>query len=119
MSFFTWFFYHHFCVLVVPPSPLAPRSPTARASHTYVTNKQSKIRPHEVYNLAAQSHVKVSFEMPQYTGEVDGMVRLGEIFQPVFLSLRASVPPKSLPFTERPIRRFLQPPQISGSPQHA
>jgi GDPmannose 4,6-dehydratase len=27
----------------------------------------------EIYNLAAQSHVKISFEMPEYTGEVDAM----------------------------------------------
>ena len=32
-----------------------------------------KIRPTEVYNLAAMSHVKVSFEMPEYTGEVDAL----------------------------------------------
>lgn len=28
-----------------------------------------RVRPDEIYNLAAQSHVKVSFEMPEYTGE--------------------------------------------------
>ena len=32
-----------------------------------------QIQPDEIYNLAAQSHVKVSFELPEYTGEVDGM----------------------------------------------
>jgi len=32
-----------------------------------------KINPSEIYNLAAQSHVRVSFEMPEYTGQVDGI----------------------------------------------
>ena len=32
-----------------------------------------KIEPDEIYNLAAQSHVKVSFEIPDYTGQVDAL----------------------------------------------
>ncbi len=31
------------------------------------------IKPDEIYNLAAQSHVRVSFDMPEYTGDVTGL----------------------------------------------
>ena len=38
----------------------------------------SKTRPDEIYNLAAQSHVKVSFDVPEYTADTDanGVLRL-------------------------------------------
>ena len=32
-----------------------------------------QVRPHEIYNLAAQSHVAVSFEEPEYTANADGL----------------------------------------------
>ena len=38
-----------------------------------LTNLVREIQPNEVYNLAAQSHVQVSFTMPQYTGQIDGV----------------------------------------------
>ena len=39
-----------------------------------------EVRPEEIYNLGAQSHVRVSFDVPEYTGEVDalGTVRILE-----------------------------------------
>lgn len=40
---------------------------------TNILNIIKKVEPTEIYNLAAQSHVKVSFEMPAYTAEVDAL----------------------------------------------
>src|SRR5919109_2281036 len=31
------------------------------------------VRPDEIYNLAAQSHVQISFDQPEYTGDADGL----------------------------------------------
>ena len=38
-----------------------------------LTNIIYNIRPDEIYHLGAQSHVKVSFDMPEYTGNVTGL----------------------------------------------
>ena len=38
-----------------------------------ISNLISKIQPDEIYNLAAQSHVKVSFELPYYTAQTDAL----------------------------------------------
>lgn len=38
-----------------------------------LVNLVRDVEPHEIYNLGAQSHVKVSFEMPEYTASTDGV----------------------------------------------
>lgn len=45
-----------------------------------LTNIISRVKPDEIYNLAAQSHVQVSFDAPEYSGDVDalGVLRLLE-----------------------------------------
>ena len=45
-----------------------------------LTNIIAKVRPDEIYNLAAQSHVQVSFDVPEYSGDVDaiGVLRILE-----------------------------------------
>ena len=55
-----------------------------------MTNLIHEIQPTEVYNLGAQSHVQVSFTMPQYTGQVDavGAVGLLEAIRSADLDIR-------------------------------
>ena len=55
-----------------------------------LTNLISKIQPDEVYNLAAQSHVRVSFDEPEHTGDVTGLgtVRLLEAIRQVNPAIR-------------------------------
>jgi len=38
-----------------------------------IQNLLKKIKPDEIYNLAAQSHVMISFEIPEYTSQVDAL----------------------------------------------
>jgi len=48
------------------------------------------IRPHEIYNLGAQSHVRVSFDVPEYTAEITGLgtIRLLEAIRETGLETR-------------------------------
>jgi len=50
----------------------------------------NEIQPDEVYNLAAQSHVRVSFDEPEYTGDVTGLgtIRLLEAIRALGLDTR-------------------------------
>lgn len=55
-----------------------------------LSNQLRDIEPHEVYNLGAQSHVKVSFELPEYTASTDavGTLRLLEAIRAAKLDCR-------------------------------
>jgi GDPmannose 4,6-dehydratase len=60
---------------------LDPHNPTAKLFLHYgdltdgsrMVTLLSEIRPTEIYNLAAQSHVRVSFDEPEYTGDTTGL----------------------------------------------
>jgi GDPmannose 4,6-dehydratase len=55
-----------------------------------LTGILAAVRPHEVYNLAAQSHVRVSFDIPEYTADIVAMgpVRLLEAIRGLGLECR-------------------------------
>ena len=52
----------------------------------------AKVRPDEIYNLAAQSHVQVSFDSPEFTADVDatGVLRILVILRVTKVSPRRS-----------------------------
>jgi GDPmannose 4,6-dehydratase len=71
-----------------------------------------KIQPAEIYNLAAQSHVKVSFDQPEYTGNVValGVTRLLEAIRDVEMDAKFYQASSSEMFGDAP------PPQNEDSP---
>ena len=73
-----------------------------------------EVRPSEVYNLGAQSHVKVSFEAPEYTSDVDalGTLRLLEAIYHCDPSIRLYQASTSELFGSAP------PPQNESTPFH-
>lgn len=60
------------------------------ADSSSLINSLNRIKPDEVYNLGAQSHVKVSFEMPEFTADTTGMgtLRLLEAIRHAGWSIR-------------------------------
>lgn len=79
-----------------------------------LVNLLRDLRPDEVYNLGAQSHVRVSFDAPLYTGDVTGMgtVRLLESIRASGIDTRIYQASSSEMFGSAP------PPQNEGTPFH-
>ncbi|MCF6521870.1 GDP-mannose 4,6-dehydratase [Streptomyces sp. JJ36] len=79
-----------------------------------LVNLLRDLTPDEVYNLGAQSHVRVSFDSPLYTGDVTGMgtVRLLEAIRAAGIDTRIYQASSSEMFGSAP------PPQHEGTPFH-
>ncbi|MET9533015.1 MULTISPECIES: GDP-mannose 4,6-dehydratase [unclassified Streptomyces] len=79
-----------------------------------LVNLLRELRPDEVYNLGAQSHVRVSFDAPLYTGDVTGLgaLRLLEAIRASGIETRYYQASSSEMFGATP------PPQHEGTPFH-
>lgn len=77
-----------------------------------LTNLMYQINPDEVYNLGAQSHVRVSFDMPEYTGDVTGLgtVRILEALR------RSGIKSKFYQASSSEMFGSAPPPQNEGTP---
>ena len=58
------------------------------ADSNSIVNVLNKVKPNEIYNLGAQSHVGHSFEIPEYTSEVTGLGTLRVLEAMRFLNLK-------------------------------
>ena len=78
----------------------------------------SAIRPHEVYHLAAQSHVRVSFDEPEYTAETTGLgtIRLLEAIRQTGLDCRFYQASSSEMFGSSPLPQNEDVPFYPSSP---
>ncbi|MEZ5184749.1 MAG: GDP-mannose 4,6-dehydratase [Candidatus Nanopelagicales bacterium] len=99
-----------------------PHQPDARLFLHYgdltdssrLTTLLEKVGPDEVYHLAAQSHVRVSFDEPEYTGDVTGLgtTRILEAIRAAQVSAKFYQASSSEMFGSTP------PPQSESSPLH-
>jgi GDPmannose 4,6-dehydratase len=99
-----------------------PHSPSARLFLHYgdlsdsgqLTNLIYNIQPDEIYHLAAQSHVRVSFDMPEYTGDITalGTTRLLEAIQ------RSGIKTKYYQASSSEMFGAAPPPQSEQTPFH-
>jgi GDPmannose 4,6-dehydratase len=106
-SFNTWRIDHVRDELVLHYGDLVDQNSLLRALES--------VRPDEVYNLAAQSHVKVSFEMPEYTTDVTaiGVLRVLDAVRDLGLPTRVYQAGSSEMFG-----LVQQTPQTEGTPFH-
>jgi GDPmannose 4,6-dehydratase len=79
-----------------------------------LVNLLREVRPDEIYHLGAQSHVKISFEIPEYTAEATGLgtIRILEAMRAANLDARFYQASSSEMFGSSP------PPQSEGTPFH-
>jgi GDPmannose 4,6-dehydratase len=100
-------------LLATDPSRVTLHVTDLGDSHS-LTRLIEDLRPHEVYNLAAQSHVRASFDQPVHTGDVTGLgaVRLLEAIRHADPSIRYYQASSSEMFGSTP------PPQSELTPFH-
>ncbi len=86
-----------------------------------LTNLFYEIRPDEVYHLGAQSHVRVSFDMPDYTGDITGLgtARLLEAIRKSGVQCRLYQASSSEMFGDSPAPQNEQTPMRPRSPYAA
>ena len=79
-----------------------------------ISNIIYNVKPDEIYNLAAQSHVRVSFDMPEYTGDITalGATRILDTIRKSDLEIKFYQASSSEMFGSS------QPPQSESSPFH-